>query len=259
MTAPYLAGGWGPVIEACHRLGIVAVDSETYGHDVTTSSPAHRAVVDVWSIALPTGELDPRGYERYRGAVLPAVALSHPGWVEVLESDDILKVLHNAGHDAHAFANHGVNMSNWVDTLDLLRLILPDRFKFDLKAAEVEVLGMPARPDYMGLVGTVERYEVRERLPCPLPQDEEHDPARCNRRTCGHQRPLVVTVKERPGKPLAIEAIGPDHERWAAKLDYSAADSVGAGQLYSYLMARAASMPAPVVPWSTFPGLPAAR
>lgn len=260
---------WDAAIAACRSAGVFGLDTETTGHDVKISSPAHRALVHVWSIALRSGTRSPRGFRLARGAVLPAVALRYPAWVELLGDPGVVKVAHNAGHDAHALANAGVVLRGWRDTLGLARLVLPERAAgatgpdgevwlkppgYDLKHLAIDVLGKVPRETYRELVATTRVGQVVSHAPCPEPTCAK--PATCLRRTGGHGRVRTTEDVLRPGPDIALEEITPGHERWDRLLAYAAADAVDALELAEWLDARS-SRPPPT-PWDgsdTGPGV----
>ena len=56
---------WDAVVKACLEKKVVGLDTETYGHNVKTSTPAFRAKIDVWSLALSTSQLSARSNQSY--------------------------------------------------------------------------------------------------------------------------------------------------------------------------------------------------
>lgn len=204
------------------RFGL---DTETYGHNVRESSPAHRARVDVWSVGFPTPNLAPRGFHKYVGYVLPEAALQDPGIRAWLGRGRF--VLHNAGHDRHALARYGIALTDVVDTLERARLLWPGRTTYGLKALRVDLLGKAGRDGYKWLtrpeevvVGVVQsgpnkgRWKMKK-VACPM------------------------------------EEIGPGHERWEDKVYYAAEDAVDAPELAEVCDLREAELARrlPVSPW----------
>lgn len=242
---------WEAVALAIRARGIVGVDTETYGHNVKTSTPAFRAKIDVWSVALRTEELDPRGYHRCRACVLPVAALSALGGV--LADPAVLKVFHNAHHDQHAFANHGVLVSGVYDTLDAVRLMWPGNdLGYRLKSLRVGLLGKPEREGFKELtspldVSTVLR-ELGQSCACGNPK------CRKTERIWGdvHAKTEIVLEKVKVHKePCPIESITPGHERWSRKLEYAGDDAVDALELHELCENRTVSLMSklPELPW----------
>lgn len=243
---------WDAAVAAARRAGIVGLDTETYGHDVRESSPAHRAAIHVWSIALRTGDFDARGYHRARGAVLPAAALDHQPWVDLIGDESVLKVLHNAPHDAHALANRGVKLRGWVDTLELARLVYPGRLGgYDLKNMQMEVLGKPPREKFKDVFGTVVFTEKVELGPCLMTEGCRPDRASCRLRSNGHGRQRTTTSTSRPGPLIPLETVFPGHERWNRLVEYAGADAVDSLELEEVMRRRTDRVVRPPVPWAS--------
>lgn len=223
-------------------------DTETYGHDVKTSSPAFRAVVDVWSLALRTPEVSPRGYHMARGCVLPREALERGPLRAVLQDPGVVKVAHNARHDLHAAENHGVIVRGVRDTLETARLVWPardgERISYNLKALRVSVLGKDGRDGFKALTAPSTRT-----IQVPCRRCVCGDPG-CRRRKAPHSQ--VETTKDKTvNEPCPIEAITPGHPRWAAKLAYAAEDAVDALELAEVEDFRLGELAArlPELPW----------
>lgn len=226
-------GHWLEVADLCHRAGVCGWDTETYGHDVHTSSPAYRARIDVWSLATADGAW-----------VLPAEALVSPALRGLLEDPDVVKVAHNARHDLHAAENAGVTVRGVYDTLEPARVCWPQHREFHLKALRVSVLGKPARDGFKELTAPQVENEYRWVTRCTC-----GDPG-CRRRKAPHDP--VPAVKVIPHKiPCPIESIGPGHPRWQAKLEYAAEDAVDALDLFARVKVRLAQLAdtIPELPW----------
>ena len=109
---------WARLAALARAAGHVGWDSETTGHNVKKTSPAFRAKIDVWSLALKVGD-------SWRGVVLPLEALVASELRGVLEDPGIVKDAHNARHDLHSAENHGVIVRGVYDTLEGARLAFP--------------------------------------------------------------------------------------------------------------------------------------
>jgi CDGSH-type Zn-finger protein len=249
---------WDALTEAALRKGVMGLDTETYGHNVRESSPAFRAKIDVWSVALQSDELAPIGYHRARGAVLPASALDHPGLRRVLTGGEVLLVLHNAGHDQHSMANHGVELAPVYDTLEATRLLWPRLGLYTLKMLRQTILGKAARESFKELTAP-EKREVKEQV-------ERHKGVHvcsCGVVKCKKKKPdgahikteATVTWLEEVTKlrtfNVPIESIGPGHPRFLRKIEYAADDAVDAVELREMCDKRAAYLDAklPGLPW----------
>lgn len=254
---------WEAAAEAALRAGVMGLDTETYGHDVKTSSPAHRASIDVWSIALATSTLSPRGYHVARGAVLPAVAIDHPAWRRVLTSGEVLLVLHNAGHDRHALDNRGVPLGRLYDTLEAARLLWPGRMSYALKPLRVDLLGKQGRELFKELTAPEKRMVpvdvVRHKdvtlCSCGTPgckkkKAHKKAPWEEHTKTKTRQEWTDQVLRERTF-PVGIETIVPGHPRFKRKLDYAGDDAVDGLELYELCVQRAAYLDTklPRLPW----------
>lgn len=239
---------WDPVIKSCYQRGVMGCDTETYGHNVKTSTPAFRAKIDVWSLALSTPKLSPRGYHIARACVLPLEAALYGPMREMLESDKVLHVFHNAHHDQHAFANHGIELGAVYDTLDAVRLLWPGMDEgYYLKPLRANLLGKPAREGFKkkgkngdpGLTDPLETQVVtaKQVKVCSCGNDK----CRKSEEKWGdeHSKEMVPVYTTKTVKvPCPIESIVPGHPRWLRKLNYAGDDAVDGLELYELIQMR---------------------
>lgn len=237
-------GAWADLAAVIRDAGVCGWDTETYGHDVRTTTPAYRALVDEWSLAVPTGAISPRGHRVWRGFGLPRTALESGPLRAVLEDLGVPKIAHNARHDVHGAANHGVTVRGWVDTLETARLVWPGRLSYGLKALRVDVLGKPGRDGFKDLTAPQIVKDFKPYRGC-----------RCGLKGCRRSKSphlLEDLVKEVERKvPCPIEGITPGHPRRAAKESYMIEDAVDAGELWDVARARlvAVGRALPELPW----------
>lgn len=256
---------WDAVVKACYAKGVVGLDTETYGHNVKTSTPAHRAKVDVWSLALSTSQLHPRGYHVARACVLPLEAALYPPMKEMLESRHVLHVFHNANHDQHAFANHGIEVGLVFDTLHAVRLLWPGMDEgYYLKPLRVNLLGKPAREGFKGKKRS-KHHDAEPGLTDPLQVTytvfKEVKECACGIDGCrltekkwgpGHRKTLMKEEIEKTRmEPCPIESIVPGHVRWDRKRAYAGDDSADGLELYELVLLRIAELEPklPELPW----------
>lgn len=121
------AGGATLACAEIARHPVVGYDSEFYGVDLSHESCVGRAVVDVFSFAVPSGALNALGFHEPRSWVFDAPLLLHPDVRTILENPGQVKAIHNMPVDAHAAANVGVHIRGGVNTLDMARWIYPER------------------------------------------------------------------------------------------------------------------------------------
>lgn len=256
---------WDAVVKACKTKGVVGLDTETYGHNVKTSTPAYRAIVDVWSLALATTQLSPRGYHVARACVLPLEAALYQPMKEMLESQEVLHVFHNAHHDQHSFANHGVSIGVVFDTLDAARLLWPGMDEgYALKPLRSSILGKPVREGFKGKKKSkyhdaepgltdpleVEYVSTREVKVCNCGEDG----CRKTEKKWGslHSKRVVLEeVTKTRKEPCPIESIVPGHVRWERKLSYAGDDAADGLELYEVIQQRLVSLEPklPLLPW----------
>jgi hypothetical protein len=227
-------------------------DTETYGHNVRESTPAFRAKIDEWSLAVRLVSAPPtaRGYRPCVGFALPLSALLSGPLRAVLEDPIVVKVAHNARHDVHAAANYGVVVRSVRDTLDLARLVYPHLKEFNLKALRQSALGKPVRDTFRILT----EDEVTQ-VPVPYLACLCGKPG-CRRskrdKKTGEEHRLVGCMKYKTVKvPVGIQDIVPGHKRQQAKIDYMVDDAVDGLELDELLEYRLTEMSArvPVLPW----------
>jgi len=194
----------------------MGLDSETDGHDVKESSPAHRARIDIWSVGLPSHEISPRGYRKYTGYVFPEAAL----WYEPIRAWLARSkwVVHNSNHDRHALARYGIRLTHVYDTLEVCRLLWPGRHGYGLKKLRAEVLGKPERDGFVDLVTEIVG---------------------------------VTKTGKWKEEQVPIRSITPDHVKFSAKVAYAAEDAVDAPELREMCLARAQELTfkLPEMPW----------
>lgn len=220
MSAPWVTDpkDWAAIAELAHRAGAIGWDSETYGHNVKKSSPAFRAKIDVWSLAMVGKDGE------WHGVVLPVEALEAGPLRGVLEDPDIVKYAHNANHDLHAAANYGVTVRRVVDTLSSARLAWPGLLSYTLKALRVDILGKPERETFKQLTRPVIERIPYDRLVCVCCKKG------CRKKSYPHVQFAEPRYKEKKVK-IDIDGIVPGHKRWLEKCDYAAADAEDAPEL----------------------------
>lgn len=228
---------WAKLATLVRERGHMGWDSETTGHNVKETSPAFRAEIDMWSLALKTGD-------DWVGVVLPREALVSGPLRSVLEDPAVIKDAHNARHDVHAADNYGVTVRGVYDTLEGARLAFPGLASYTLKALRVEVLHKPERETFKQLTRPmIERTAVNS-VACVCCKKG------CRKKSYPHVQYVVPKYKERKVL-LDIGDIGPDHERWAEKLAYAAADAEDAPELGEAVRAKLVSLcvKLPELPW----------
>jgi hypothetical protein len=253
---------WDELAGLLRRAGELGLDTEFHGVELDQQSPVGRGVVHVWSVAVRTGELDPRGYHRCRGWVLPAAALVHPRLVAVLEDVTIVKAVHNQSVDHHTLRNHGVQLRGAVNTLGLIRWCRPGLItqpgRFGLKALMVSLLGRAPVCSFRELV-SYERMETystwktvtRKTCSCGAAGCRKRSPPNLHEK--GVEAESVEIVRERKVRgQYPLTDIVPGHERWELLLRYALEDAVAALQVLE--LAEDTPDPAPWPFGGTRPG-----
>lgn len=240
---------WEELAERIRRAKICGLDTEFYGLDVRKQSCVGRARVHVWSVAIRTTRLDPRGFHRARGWVLPVAALDHPALKAVLEDPAVRKCVHNQPVDDHALHNHGVDLRGCINTLDLARWCWPELVAgdgFGLKALMQSKLARDPVCEFRDVVSDVRtvtktKQKLVEQTRCSCGVEG------CRKRK-GHDKTKVeavvvtfTTKEETYEHPL--ESIVPGHERWDLLVEYAAEDAIAALELEE--LCRNTADPAP--------------
>lgn len=233
---------WWKVADICYNApdGIIGLDTETYGHDITESTAPHRAKVHVWSLAVRTATYHPYGHHVAAGVVLPAAALVDPVIRALLEDPLVFKVAHNAPHDIHSIGNHGVSLRGCRDSLPRARVIYVDEPRHGLKSLCGKV-GRSLTPYETVLAGVVDREFQAKQCEC--------GEFKCMKRKRGHEmKKLTTVVRQVPGV-MPLESVVPGHPTWEALLDYAAEDAVTALELWES-MDGVTPITLPEIPWT---------
>lgn len=192
-----------------------------------------RAKLDVWSIALGTGELHPRGYETARGYVLPRESLAT--FKDLLEDESIIKAAHNSTVDVHTFFNDGVDVRGVVDTLHLCRFAYPGRFKYGLDVLSREFLDESKFMSFNDLcsVPAFKTKQVKIKK-CACGEDG------CRKRKASgglsHDKYVIIedVDVEHGTTTIPISDITHTSLRWNDKVEYAGQDAVLALELYDF-------------------------
>lgn len=222
----------------------VGLDTEFEGVNVGKQNciALSRCVLISVAVKAYPRRLSPRGYDHADAAVLPATSLEHQRFRDVLQGP-ATKVLHNAGVDIHTLANHGVELTHVVNTLDLARFTWPARARgpgFTLDALGNDFLGAGKSTSYKELV--LERVQVPvSKTTVQIVCECGARPCRKRRTTPGHARvekevTSLVEKEEEREIPLSVLA-SPDHPRFPRLLEYAARDAVLALGVYDLAMA----------------------
>lgn len=229
--------------------GPLGLDSEFEGVNFAEGdSCVNKADITVWSIACLSDILEPRGFFRAKGAVLPRAALQYPQLVKLLESSRT-KVLHNSNVDVHAFFNAGVDLDGVVNSLSLARWMLPARLTYNLDDLGVDVLGH----------GKTESFNDLFRLPNIIQVEKTKKVRRCSCQADGcrlrkarYIPELDCFVEHNKYETTEVEVVdkqdgwkfisqyevireGPSHPLWDRYIAYAQRDAVLAVELYDYL------------------------
>jgi hypothetical protein len=233
--------GWERVAAVLRRAPFFGWDTETWGHSVKgadASTPARRSRVHVWSVAVPTRRLHPRGFRVAEARVLPVEALTHPALRDVLEDARVMKVAHNAGHDVHSVANHGVTVRGCVDSLPRARVAWPGT-GVTAKQIGRERLGRDLL-EFEAVLAWHEDVEVRL-VGCVCGVQK------CRRRSAGHGRCEVTETRRRPAL-APLESVVPGHPLFTTLVRYAGDDALVACEAWD-LMDSLPSPNLPNLPW----------
>lgn len=234
---------WDKLVTICRKAGVVGLDTEFYNVDPSKQSCVGRARVHVWSIAVRTAKMGPRGYTLCRGWCLPAAALDYPPIRELLEDPSVKKELHNQPVDHHSLGNHGIRLKGARDTLNYVKwqkpglINTPGRFK--LKSLMWSMLGRNPVCTFAELVNDVRTVQV--------PRQKKVTTKGCS---CGvegcRKRKAEGAVKHDKWKETrevtvyrdkqekfkwVLPDIVPGHPKWWLLVEYAIEDAVAALQI----------------------------
>ncbi len=248
-------GDWDLLAVRLREAGAIGLDTEFYGVDLGKKSPVGRSKVHVWSVAVRTGLLDPRGYGLCAGWCLPRAALDHPGLRAVLEDSTISKAVHNQPVDHHALRNHGIELRGAINTLGLLRWHKPELInepgRFQLKPNMSRLLGYEPVDTFKSII-TYARIEYRSTWRKTVVTTCSCGVEGCRQRK-GHEKTkseeMVETVHERVvDDEYPLESIIPGHPRWERLVAYAVVDAVAALQFEEICYATPDPAPFPYGP-----------
>lgn len=236
---------------------VCGLDTETVGCNPDSDTAVGTARVVVFSVAIPEGELHPRGYRLADGFVLPPQALEDKHIREWLESPK-KKVAHNGRYDRHALKNEDINVQGLVDTLDIYRTIAPGRERYGVKALVPDFLGCETYGDFRVIfsdeirrrsektikykvcvvhgrfdkIGTRKYCEVCDDPLVPMSEVVVTETVLKQRRMISMAEVCDVQVRSNVacGSRLVIEP--GSHRLWSLLVDYAGFDAIAAAWLY---------------------------
>lgn len=213
-------------------------DGPAFDYDPSAISPIGRTRVHVWSVAVLTDRLTPRGYRAGHGAVLPESALSFRPLRDWLESDSP-KCFHNLAADDHTLWNHGIRLGGGRDTLSVARWCWPDRASlppsrkpFGLKTLASELLGYDVTVTFEDFMepNIVEVHSERSQCVCGI------EGCRKRKAPHGQYKAERVELVERGKKPYPLYKLEPGHPLWEKYVRYAAQDAIWAVELNDLAM-----------------------
>lgn len=240
---------WDRLAAACTGEA-AGFDTEFYGVSVrdreSTDTCCGRAIVHVWSLALPTKRLHPRGFYRAVSAVLPAVALVRPSIRAWLSDPNSPKIGLMSTVDAHAAENTvrlldpetggDFRVAGLVDLLSAFRFLYPERVApgpgYSLDSIGRDFLGRGKIDSFEEVLSEpnvveVERRKTEHRMVCECGTV----PCRRPSKVPGHTRTKETVVARwnesvvRGTRLIPLETVLPGHERWERLVAYSGVDA----------------------------------
>lgn len=211
------------------------LDTEFYGCDITKESPVGRSICHVFSVAVPSGPLLPRGFNDTKSWVFSADLLQHPGIKAWLENEQYRKAVHNQPVDHHTLRNHGVSLKGGCNTLAMARFWYPARAKregFDLDSLGRDFCGAGKTESFDDLLGydavEVREHEVtKKRCECGV--------LGCTKKKMGADfvchtiktpERVIAPYNVKVRRHLPLVELHPGHSLWARYLAYAAWDAV---------------------------------
>jgi len=217
------------------KYPIAGLDTEFYGCDITRESPVGKSICHVFSVAVPSGPVLPRGFNEAESWVFPASALAHPGIKAWLEDKSYAKAVHNQPVDHHTLRNHGVNLAGGLNTLAKARFWYPHRAKregFNLDSLGRDYCGAGKTEGFDDLLG-YDAIEVRE-------HEVTKKRCECGALSCAKKKMgadfichtiktperVVVPYNVKVRRHILLADLHPGHSLWERYLAYAAWDAV---------------------------------
>lgn len=227
-------------IRRIREFPIAGLDTEFYGCDITKESPVGRSICHVFSVAVPSGALLPRGYNEAESWVFAGSLLTCASVKEWLEDARYQKPVHNQPVDHHTIRNHGVNLRGAINTLAMARFWWPHRAKregFDLDSLGTDFCGVGKTESFDGLLG-YDAIDIREHLvwkkrcACGV--------LSCMKKKAPHDEKVPEEVmaewKAKVRRHIPLTDLNPGHPLWARYLAYAAWDAVLALWIYQLML-----------------------
>lgn len=233
------------VIEYVKQFDHAGYDSEFEGVDLKTQSCVGRSRLDVFSIAVPAGRLQPLGYSEPSSWIFEGGLIQCLGVKSYLEDGRFRKVIHNRPVDEHTARNAGVRIRGGLCTLNMARWVYPERANlprgnFDLDSLCRWRVGFGKTEDFDGLLGYDDYVPYTVEVPkkfCVACQSGD-----CRKKKPPHdireERLVEVTRAKRVRKIRELSSIRPDRnpELFARYLAYAAADAELASIIYQMML-----------------------
>ena len=221
--------------------------------DITKESPVGRSICHVFSVAVPSGELTPRGFNEAQSWVFPGKLLTHEPIRAWLEDKTCKKLVHNQPVDDHTLANHGVRLRGGVNTLELARFVAPERAKgrgFDLDSLGCDYCGAGKTESFDSLLGFDDKEPYQSEV---LKRRCECGALSCTKKRAGHiekwPERVEVTQLKKVRRHIPLTDLHPGHPLWARYLAYAAWDAVLALWIYQ-IFTRTAERTERPYPWT---------
>ena len=243
-------------IAAARACGLAGYDSEFDGLDINTQSCVGRARVHVFSLATPSGPLDPLGFNEPESWVFPARLMNYGPLKALLEDASVRMAVHNQFVDAHAAYNAGVSLGGCINTLSMARWIYPARAalvsgNYDLDSLCRWRMGRGKTEDFNEFLGYWDTEPAEHTVHINRCSCGE---LRCRKKTGIHwgknKEAVTEAYQKKVRKILPLEKLNESHALWARYLAYAAADAELALSLYQ-LMLRDGRAERPY-PWGAF-------
>lgn len=226
------------------QYSIAGLDTEFDGVDLRTQSCVGLSKCHVFSVAVPSGPLLPRGFNEAKSWVFAAPLLASPAVKGWLEDAAYTKAVHNQPVDAHTLRNGGVRLRGAENTLAMARWWWPHRAKFegfDLDSLGKDYCGVGKTESFDELLG----YDAVEYRPRAVWKKR----CACGQLSCMKKKPphdvkepeeVVVDQPFKVRRHVPLSDLGPGTPLWARYLAYAAWDAVLALWIYQLMLREGA-------------------
>lgn len=230
-------------IQQIRQQPLAGYDSEFDGVDISSQSCVGRSRLDVFSIAIKTGRLNPLGYQEPESWVFEGRLITTEAVRRYLEDGSYRKVIHNRTVDEHTARNAGVRIRGGQCTLNMARFLYPERANlvrgnYDLDSICRWRVDRGKTEDFDDLFGydAYEDFEATAQANYCLACADFGCKKKKPPHDIKHPRTRVVTRTRKVRRHLRLDEVRPGHALFERYATYAAVDAELALILYQMML-----------------------